>query len=247
MGKLHELLSVEGDLSAAAERIIGEAIDTFSNKEDRFSGHHRTLTMLDDARQGENLEEEKPVDTTVYGKLNHVQNVVGKYYDALYQKETANSNAKADLIINGQVIANDVPATFLLGMESRLRKMRAVVESIPTLRPGLAWVDASEIGEHVFKAPAKTAFKTEKFTDSRILYEATEHHPAQIDTWSADKNVGRVEVVHRSGMISPAEKSKIIGRVDDVIRAVKKARQRANTIEVEERKIGNDLFTYIFG
>ena len=246
MGKLHELLSVEGDLSATSERILSEATDTFSNKSDRFNGHYRTLTMLDESRSGENAEDEKRVETTVGDKLKYVDRTVTKYYDALFQKECANQQATANLVVDGETIAEDVPATFLLGMETRLKRFRNVLEAIPTLRPGLAWEKAPEMGSGILKAPAATAFKTEKFTDSRVLYEATENHPAQIDTWTADRNVGRVELEHRSGMISPAEKSRLIARADELIRAVKRARQRANLTEVDkDRKIGRKIFDFI--
>ena len=48
-------------------------------------------------------------------------------------------------------------------------------------------------------------------------------------------------------MISPAEKSAILGRLDKLTRAVKKARQKANTAEVTKVTIGEELFKYIHG
>lgn len=246
MTKLHELLAVDSDLSGRAQRIMDEAKDTFTNKQDRFTGFYKSLRMFDDSREGENTDESKQVVTTVGEKLSHVRTMVGKHYDALLQKEMANTQAKSDIILDGEVIANDVPATFLLAMETRLKGLRQVVEFIPTLRPGFNWTERDDLGAGIFAANAPVSFKTEKFTDSRVLYEATKEHPAQIDTWNADRSIGRIEMEHLSGMITSAEKSRILTNVDNMIGAIKKARQRANTVEVENAKIADALFSRIF-
>ena len=51
MGKLHELLAVEGDLKGTDDKIRREAVDTFNKRKDHFVGFSRTYQPLDDADQ----------------------------------------------------------------------------------------------------------------------------------------------------------------------------------------------------
>lgn len=46
-------------------------------------------------------------------------------------------------------------------------------------------------------------------------------------------------------MMSVSEKSKILGRIDDLLLAVKKARQRANNVDVQKVNVGAKLLNYI--
>jgi len=89
-------------------------------------------------------------------------------------------------------------------------------------------------------------FKTAKEVKHKVLYDATDHHPAQIETWNEMVNVGRITETTWSGMISPADKSLYIGRMDKLIQAVKKARQRANTTKVGKAEVGPTIFNYLF-
>jgi hypothetical protein len=81
----------------------------------------------------------------------------------------------------------------------------------------------------------------------KVLYDATEEHPAQLETWSEDIPIGKFTETLWSGMLSPAEKSAKLGRIDKLLRAVKKARQRANAVDVVDVTIGKELFNYIEG
>lgn len=246
MPKLHEVLAVEGDLSATATKIMEEAIITFTKKPDHFQESHRSLRMFDDARAEENMDEHKVMVTTVADKLEYVSDMVTRYLDAFARKEATNQTAKADLVVRGQTLIADVPATLLLGLETKLKALRRVYEAIPTLQPGIDWEKDSERGQNVWKAfEPETRMRTEKVIQHKTLYEATKEHPAQIEKWTQDMPVGRFTINHWSGMLSSAEKSDLLFRIDDLIQAAKKARQRANTAEVTDLSIGNAIFDYI--
>lgn len=242
---LHELLAVEGDLDGQHKRILSETEVTFNKKAELFQGSHRKLEMFED--DGINYPEEfKKVDTTVQDKLDYMEKTVVRYWDAMLQKEATNQVATADLIIDGEVIAEALPATFLLGLESRLKTLRAVYEHIPTLAPGVNWIPDETQGNGIYKIDKPLEkLKTETIIEPVVLYEATKEHPAQVKESSKTKNVGKYITNVWSGMISPAEKSLKLSRIDTLIRAVKKARQRANTTEVNKRQVGKKLFDYI--
>lgn len=247
MPKLHEILAVEGDLDATAKKVVEEATVTFVKKPDHFLEAHRTLSMFDEGRSQENTEESKALVTTVADKLSYVKGHVAKYLDTFAQKEATNQTAVADLTFEGAVF-NKVPATCLLGLESKLKALRSMYEAIPTLQPGIDWALDPERGNNIYKAvELETRMKTEKQIQHKILVDPTDHHPAQVEKWTADVSVGKFTDRKWSGMMSPAEKSDLLGRLDTVIRAVKKARQRANTAEVVPVTIGKALLDYIHG
>jgi hypothetical protein len=246
MGKLHELLAVEADLEGAYKRIIEEALVTFTKKPDHFLGQDKILEMFDEDRKKENTTEHKEMVTTVPDKLNYVMEHVIRFYDALYQKELANTNAKADLIVDGETIATDLPATFLLGMENKLKFLRASYEGIPTLAPGIKWVLDEKLGKGVYvSANPNEVFKTAKVFKHQVLVPPTDKHPAQIEKWEEQVPVGKYTTTTSCSMLTPARKSELIGRIDSLIQACKKARQKANCTEVADVSIAKKMMDYI--
>lgn len=247
MGKLHELLAVEGDLQGTAKKLMDETIKTFG-KPDHFMGQHRHLQMFDASEQAKVVADEfKEMVTTVPKKLDYLGEAVAKFFDAVLQKETTNQNAKADLVVEGTCIARDVPATFLLGLESKLKELRQVIEAAPTLQPGIAWEKDATLGSgvYVMKNPDEK-LKTAKTFMHKILHEGNDKHPAQIEKWEEQVAVGKYVTNVQSGMLSPADKSVLLGNCDKLIQAVKKARMKANMVEVSEVYIGQDMMTYLF-
>jgi hypothetical protein len=245
MAKLHELLAVEADLSNTAKAMLEEAATTFQKKPDHFLGQVRSVKFMDATREQENVVEEKAMVTTVDDKLTYALGRNAKYWDAMLQKEAANSEAKADLVIDGETVMKDLPATFLLGMETRLRNVQQVLLTIPTLDPSIKWSEDQSAGDAVFKSDVQVGFKTEKVMKSKTLYDATKEHPAQIGTWNEDVPVARVETIKTSGMWTPRRKADVLARLDTLIRAVKKARQRANAVDVTDLHVGKKLIDYL--
>lgn len=245
MAKLHELLAVINDASAAATAILDESKATFGKRPDHFKGQTKVVTFFDAAREGENLTETKEFVTSVDERLAYTARIIGKYWDALFQLEQTNQIAMADLMVGGVTIAKSVPATFLLGMETRLKEIRQMILTIPTLAPELSWAKDEAAGKGVYVSPPQVNFKGEKVRKHKVLYDATDKHPANIETWTEDQPVAKIETIHRSTMLTPAQKSEMMERCDNMIAAVKQARQRANTVETSRSKIASNMFDYI--
>jgi len=247
MAHLHELLAVEGDLRGEKDKIREETLTTFSKKANLFSGFIKTLEMFDDSRREEEAGSEERVElvTTVPDKLKYMSGAFIRFWDAKLQKEVSNQEAKANITIDGQEIFKDLPVTFLLSMEEELKQLRKLYEAIPTLQPGISWIKDPQKGENFYKTEhPQVRHKTEKTVQHKILVAPTKEHPAQIREWSEDKPVGRYTTEQWCGMVSSAEKSAILGKVDKMLRAVKKARQRANNQVVQERTIAKEMFDY---
>ncbi len=81
-----------------------------------------------------------------------------------------------------------------------------------------------------------------------MLYEATKEHPAQVKEIVEDLPIGAILEQEWSSLITPATKADLIDRCDILLRAVKKARARANELDtdVATNKIGKKLLEFIF-
>lgn len=245
MSKLHELLAVESDLDNVQKTIVAEAQNTFSKKPHMFFGFEKRLENYNESAP-EAPRERQELTTTVNSKLYYVNDHIIRYFDAVLQKELTNQTAKADIYIGDKVIAKDIPTTFLLGLETKLKSVRALYAAIPTLPSGIGWDKDASLGDDIYRArnPEKK-YRTAKTFKHKVLYEATDHHPAQIERWEENENIGMYVTDKWTGLISPAQKSEYLERLDILLRAVKKARQRGNNTPVVKEIIGIELFEYI--
>lgn len=246
MSKMHELLAVESDIQGTFKVATDEIKKVFNDKAAIFQGFNRRLIPFDDSDKTAYPEENQVMTTTVDEKLDYYANYVTKLFDVMIQKETTNQTAVADLVVGDKVLATNVPATCLLGLETRLKEVRAVYADIPTLQVGIDWELAEDIGKGVFKMRyPEERLRTEQKFKSQVLYEATQHHPAQVEKWQEQVPTGKFVKKVWCGMITPGRKSELLGRIDTLIRAVKKARQRANMADVPKVNIGKVLMNFI--
>lgn len=247
MGKMHQLLAVESDLEGKYKRICEETKKAFA-KPALFTGYHRKLELFVDDDGMTYPEEHHDMTTTVKKRLEYTGGPIKEYFDALYQKEATNQVAKADLVVDGKVIGEQLPATFLLALESRLKYVRQVYEHAPTLQAGIAWRKSEDKGSDVWEmVHPEEKLKTKLTFKSQVLVEPTEHHPAQIEKWEEQEPVGKFVKYVWSGALTSEDKSQALERIDKLIRAVKQARQKANNVEVVKGNIGQAIVGYING
>lgn len=252
--KQHELLAVRADIKKIFDKILAESKRAFQSKQENFTGELKTLTVYNDEENtkmielGADVVNNKPLTTTVAKRLNYNASFINKYIDVLLQQEATNQTACADIIIDDTALVLDVPATFLLSLETNLKAVRELFDFIPTLAPGKEWVLDPDAGDGAYKTkdPDKS-FKTKSVTTPVVFYEATKEHPAQVKEVAETKNTGVYSSQLTSGMMSPADKSALIGRTDKLIQAVKTARRRANDVKVVKRTCGAELMNFILG
>jgi hypothetical protein len=247
--KIHELIPVEQDKKAVARSLLDEAVNTFSKKPDHFQGHIRTVVMYDEQRQVENTTDIKELVETVSSKLDHVWDALVPAIDVEASKENSNTSAlaRADVVVAGVKVLENVPAIALLALEKRLNEIKSLYSSIPTLDPALAWeqdVTAALEGQMKTKHPQEGQ-KTEKVHEFKVLVPATDKHPAQVTEFTLDKNVAKITVERISGMVSPAEKARWLRNIADLATAVKEARQRANMADVLKLDVAKDIREFI--
>lgn len=243
--KLHELLAVEKTRSNAATKLLDETASKFK-KEHFFGGHIKTLKMLADSPENSAIEaasrDDKALPTTVPETLDYALKFWADAEDVIFAKNRTNQIANADLLFRGAVLVPNVPVDELLGLEVRLEKLRHVVDAMPSLDASKDWVPSSSgrKGEYISAASEVTS-KTEKVSTPVILYEATEHHPAQIQVVTTDKVVGTFTKLLISGAASSKQKADAVATIDELLVEVKQARQRANSVEIVNEKIGSTI------
>ena len=92
------------------------------------------------------------------------------------------------------------------------------------------------------------SYLTKKVPVYQVVVNATPEHPAQVKELSLDKKIGVVVTQEWSSLITVSAKGDMLDRVEELLRAVKKARARANEMEVDVRqnKIGDSVLNYVF-
>lgn len=245
---LHSLLAVEGDLKAVSSKIKNEAITTFTKRDDHFEGLIKTYEAFDESATGTNKTEQKEVVTTVADKLLYIKDAVSNGLNAQLSKEETNASgtAKAELVV-GDVNFGTLSATSLLALEKELTQLRRVYSSIPTLDPAKGWKRDEMSEVPLFITDKATTFRTSKVEDFVTVYEATKEHPAQVEKVVKDVTVGKYLTTYKSGKITPLAKSKMLSRLDSILLSVKRARSRANQVDVVKCSIGTQLLDFING
>lgn len=242
MAKLFEILAVENALQKKAKDILKDVLERFGHA-GLFLGQERTYQPFDDA--GQKLpDENKVLAARVPELVDEVKAKWGNWVDVSVQKEITNQSTGADVIVGERVILENMPTTALLNLEDKLQLLRRVVEAIPTLPLEKEWT-YDENRQAYVSAPEKT-YRTAKIIRTHVAYEATKEHPAQVQTYNVDENVGTWTTKHQSGMIPLVQKREALERIDKLAMAVKKARQRANNVDIKQIKVSDPIFDYIW-
>jgi hypothetical protein len=247
MGAMHQLLAVEKDVVGKANSIIEETLKTFKEKASEFySGRVKTYKPFDDSDRDLVPPDSKEFVDTVPSKLKYTFDAVGNEYDFLLQKEETNTRAKADLIVDGVTIGTALPATFLLTLEKRLEKIRGVILAAPTLPNGLKWVLDPQKGPDVYKlAENLVSYRTRKISFPFVLSPATEKHAAQVQKEERTETIGAYNEMAWDTKVTSAYKSQLLGQVDKLLLATRKAVRVANDAEASTATIGTKIFSFI--
>lgn len=222
---------------------------TFRTQQAHFSGQRRTFRPFAvDEEQGESagerLEAETHLVRTVQGELEELLRGQGQLLDVTYQIDEANTRARADLEVGGEILLRDVPATFLLQLEKRLREVRGVLKEVPTFDPVRIWtLDPGASKAHVLRAEPVVTIRKQRTRKYNVMVEATKEHPAQVDVVEVDVPTGEIRAYEWTGLVSPRHKAALLEQVETLLAAVKRARSRANAVEADGSRRAADVLT----
>lgn len=240
--KLNQIIAVASGKKTKSKDAVTEVYHKLQ-KATLFDGISRNYHPDDE--DGERFpSENKNVQYKVRNAIDEAKAAWAELFDVTATQEWANCEARADVVVGGQVLLSQVPVTYLLFLEKQCVDLQTFVTKLPTLDPAETWqwnsnADCYSSAEH-------RTTKSEKVMQNHIKYEATDKHPAQVETFTRDKKVGEWATVKFSGAIPQTLKNSFLGKIAQVIDAVKCAREQANSIEVKNVEVAKPLLTYLF-
>lgn len=243
MTKLHEIVAVRKGIKTRTYSDLSE-LHKKSQKADLYNGMTREFTPKDD--DGETYPpESKKVQITAAEVLQQTRKLMEESWDIEAAQEYGNLLAKADIVVDGEVILAGVPATFLLFMEKQLTDVRTQVEKMPTLDSDKTW--NRDPNSNLFRSETVRTTKTVPVERPQVVIPPTEHHPGQWTTLKETVIQGHWATTHLSGALPFPEKEALLDRVTKLRDAVKKARARANDTEVVRPEVAASLTKFLFG
>ena len=246
MSKLHQLLAVAPEKQKAAAALLHECIKTFTDKAHIFNGQSKTVKAFAAAREQElNSQEQVHVADTVRARLKFTFDAIASSLDVEATIDQANAQALGEIDLPGLDLGK-LPAVTLLQIEKQCADWKKLLLATPTLPLGINWIGAPDRGEHIVQAEQiDRTLKTERKTIPVVLYEATQHHPAQVKEVTKDDNIAAIEVTKYSGLLSAREKADLLAKLHALHEAVVKARCAANEQPATSVSIGAKIVNYL--
>jgi hypothetical protein len=126
-----------------------------------------------------------------------------------------------------------------------LQDIHTFVSKLPLLDDAENWEHDDKAG--FFRSKPSQSNKTKKVTKAVVLYPHSEHHPAQVQAVTEDVSVGTWTTTKFSGSIPRRTQREMLGRTEVLLDAVKKAREKANEMEITNSVNDNAILEFIFG
>ncbi|WP_100445428.1 DUF7873 family protein [Glycomyces xiaoerkulensis] len=243
MTKLNQIIAIEKGVKTKAARTLLDSGRELG-KAPLLSGISRSYQPKDE--EGEQLPPESTkVQRRVEEQLREVSAAMTRLFDVTATKDRANAVARADIVVDGEVLAADVPVTYLLFLEKQLAELQAFVKELPVLDAAESWT-YNDAADCFATEPVKTV-RTKKIPRNHVKAEATEEHPAQVEVYYEDVPVGYWTTVKFSGAAPAKRVTTLRERLEKLQHAVKFAREEANGTEVDEDRVGDRIFGYLLG
>jgi hypothetical protein len=172
--RLNQVVAVvSGKKAQAAEALTG--VYHLFQKATLFEGLDRRFTPRNDSGENKPAERKKPQHTVkeLYAK---VEPALAELFDGVATQDWGNTQARADVVVDGKVLLSAAPVTFLLFLDKQLQDIRSFVEKLPLRDAAEDWAFQPESG--YFATPLSGRLVTAKVQEPLVLYPATEQHPA---------------------------------------------------------------------
>jgi hypothetical protein len=242
MPKLNQIIAIEKTVKSQSLRELTDA-HKLLQKDSLLAGIARSYRSRDD--EGESYPPESTrVQVRAEEMIDKTVEILVKLFDVTATKDWSNGDARANVVIDGETLLENVPVTYLLFLEKQLTDLHTFIKNLPTLDPSELWIYDNASNAWATE-PVQTS-KTKKIPRNHVKSEATKEHPAQVEVYYEDVVVGNWQTIKYSGAMPAARVAELVERVRKLQDAVKFAREEANTLEVKEQKVGERLFNYLF-
>lgn len=243
MSKLSQVIAVEKNVKNRVNTQVTELYKSVQHPA-LFEGFNKEYKPLEEG--GEVFPtENKKVQLKSKEVLTQANKALVELLDVTATKDYANCAASADVVVDGTTLVKSAPVTYLLFLEKQLTDLHTLVNTLPTLDPAEDWV--LDVNTAVFKTSPTTTTKTKKVQQAIVLYPATPEHPAQTQLITEDKTVGNWKLVKFSGALPVPEKTVLLTKLEKLQKAVKYAREEANSSSAPEVSVGEALLNWLVG
>lgn len=242
MPKLNQILAIEKGVKTRVYAQISD-LHKATQKPSLMNGFEKNYQRKEE--EGENYPpESQKVQYDHKNVTRQIAESLAELFDITATKDFANCRTKADVVVDGKVLLKGAPATYLLFLEKQLSDLQTFFQKMSELDSSSDW--ALDVSTEMYKTETMQTQRTKKVQRPIVLYDATEHHPAQTQLITEDVVVGHWTTVKTSGAIPKPQKKALLSRIDKLSNAVKFAREQANSAEVELRHVGRDVLDYLF-
>lgn len=248
MPTLHQILAIEKGTKDHARRVLTDAHQAVL-KAPLLSGISRTYQPKDD--DGDQLPPESTqVQVRAEEVLREVAAALVPLFDVIAVKDASNRVAAADVVMDGAVLLSDVPVSYLLFLEAQLVDLHTFVMKLPVLDPAERWAFNGDA--NCFAAEPVRTTRGKKVPRNHVVAEAVAPAggnpglPAQVQVYHEDVLAGFWTTVKFSGALPGRRVAELVARVEAVQRAVKQAREHANSVPAVDKVAGEAVLGYLF-
>ncbi len=242
MAKLNQVLAIEKGIKTRVYAEFSE-LHQATQKPALMNGFHKSYQARKEEDETYPAESQK-VQHNAVDVIERVSASLAELFDITATKDWTNCNARADVLIDGRVLLAEVPATYLLFLEKQLGDLHTFISKMVELDPGNDWV--IDPGTGLYKTDTQMTQRTKKVQRPITLYEATKEHPAQTQLITEDQIAGQWVTIKYSGAMPAPRKKQLLSRIEKLSNAVKFAREQANAVEASEKKLGKEVFDFLF-
>jgi hypothetical protein len=242
MTTLNQIVAVEAGAKNTGESALTAFYHALS-KHEQWTGLAKTYAPRDE--DGERLPSEGTlVQLNGYELLGDLANALTRMFDVTATKDDGNTRARADVVVDGEVILSQVSVPTLLYLEKKLDVLATtVLKRLPVLAPDTKWTWDEDQSLHRSEPVLTT--RSKKIPRNHEKAPATDKHAAQVEVYFEDVVVGDYTRTDFSGAFTAKEKKSLLDKVQKLAAAVKQAREQANMAVVEDVNIGKKVFEYL--
>jgi hypothetical protein len=222
--------------------------------ETHVTGFNRKFTPDDDEQREQkrllqkNTDTYKAVALRVRDQLREDALISGETLDWALTQDIANCTAKADVVVNGEVLLAQVPISHLLHLQKHFAEYKAVIlTKIPILDPTVDW-EWDEVQQLWRARPEKTGAFVKR--DELVVVPGTDKSDKHAPAWSTlsrEMHIGEWESTNWSSALPEQEKRALLARADTLLSALKEAIAVANHTPAQKHAGGSKLYGFLLG
>jgi|SRR5579859_1816336 len=240
--KLSHVVAVSKGVKSAATATLTNAHHT-AQRANLLSGISRTYQPIAEGEAPKPPESTR-VQANAASIIEGIQETLVRLFDVTATVDYGNQAAKADVVVDGQLLVEGAPVSYLLFLEKQLVDLGTFVKKLPTLDQADEWELDPNTGH--YRTPVVKTVSNKKVYRNHVKAEATEKHPAQVEVYTEDIPVGHWHTTKFSGALPATRVKELSDRVVKLQEAVKVARETANSTDVANQRVGETVLGWLF-